>query len=297
MSVVLTAGWIGLGKLGLPMAIRLSSSGQTLSAFDLDPARNALAAAHGIETTAAPGDAVKGRDIVFTSLPDDRALTDAIASAGGVLDHMKPGAILCETSTVNPEASAGLAKAASDARIGYLRLPVSGSALLAEAGAVTCFASGPRADFERVRPVLCGFTRAQTWLGEAEEARYAKLAINLMIAVSAGMMAEALALARKGGIGWADFLAVMAESAAASPFVKYKTGPLERRDFSPTFTAGQIVKDLDLILDAAGKSGVPAPLAAIMRQSYTAMLAAEGGGDDFIAIVRHTERLAGLGEP
>ena len=118
-----------------------------------------------------------------------------------------------------------------------------------------------------------------------------------MIAVSAGMMAEALALARKGGIGWADFLAVMAESAAASPFVKYKTGPLERRDFSPTFTAGQIVKDLDLILDAAGKTGVPAPLAAIVRQSYTAMLAAEGGGDDFIAIVRHTERLAGLGEP
>ncbi len=151
MSEVFTAGWIGLGKLGLPMAGRLSGSGQTLSAFDLDPARHALAAVRGIETTAAAEDAVKGRDIVFTSLPDDRALTDAIASASGVLAHMKPGAILCETSTVSPGASAGLARPASDAGVGYLRLPVSGSALLAEAGAVTCFASGPRDDFERVR--------------------------------------------------------------------------------------------------------------------------------------------------
>jgi 3-hydroxyisobutyrate dehydrogenase-like beta-hydroxyacid dehydrogenase len=118
-----------------------------------------------------------------------------------------------------------------------------------------------------------------------------------MISISAGMMAEALALARKGGIGWHDFLGVMSESAVGSPFVKYKAGQLADRDFAPMFTARQLVKDLGLILDAAGETGVPVPLTSVLTESYAAILAAGEGDADFITIVRHVERLAGLGEP
>jgi 3-hydroxyisobutyrate dehydrogenase-like beta-hydroxyacid dehydrogenase len=297
MSEAFAVGWVGLGKLGLPMAGRLAGSGQAVSGFDRDQARIGLAVKRGIEAAATLEKAVADADIVFTSLPDDRIVISAISGDDGILARMKGGAVLCETSTVSPAASAEVGRAAAKAGVEYLRLPISGSSALAEAGMVTCFASGPRDAFERVKPVLAGFTSMQTWLGESEEARYAKLAINLMIAVSAGMMAEALALARKGGIGWADFLGVMAGSAVASPLVKYKAGPLENRDFSPAFTAYQLVKDLDLILEAAGKAGVPVPLAANLRQSYSAILAAGDGDDDFITIVRHVERLSGLGEP
>jgi 3-hydroxyisobutyrate dehydrogenase-like beta-hydroxyacid dehydrogenase len=210
---------------------------------------------------------------------------------------MGSGTILVETSTVSPEASAEVAREAAAAGIAYLRMPISGNASIAHTGALTCFASGPREAFERVRPLAATFTRAQTYLGEAEEARYAKLAVNLMIAVSAGMMAESLALARRGNIAWGDILDVLAESAVASPMVKYKVGPLRERDFASTFSCRQMAKDLDLILGAGRACDVPMPLAALTRQVYASLVAQGSGDEDFIATVRHVERLAGLAEP
>src|SRR6185295_14209455 len=125
-----------------------------------------------------------------------------------------------------------VAEAAADRRIDYLRLPMSGSTVLAEQGQLTCFASGPRPAFDQVRPVAAQFTRAQTWLGEGEEARYAKLAVNLMIAATAGSLAEALALGRRGGIGYREMIQVVCDSVMGSPLIKYKAGPLAERDFS-----------------------------------------------------------------
>ena len=290
-------GWVGLGKLGLPMAGRLAAAGYGVAGYDRDRSRIALAGARGLVPAATPTAAVADKDVVFASLPDDGALRTAALGEAGLLARMRPDAILVETSTVSPEASADLAREADARGIAYLRLPVSGNPTLAEAGTLTCFASGPRRAFDRVQPLLTAFTRAQTYLGASEEARYAKLAVNLMIAVSAGMIAEALALARKGDIAWRDMLDVLAESAVGSPMVKYKVPPLAERDFSSTFSCRQMAKDLDLILGAAKAQNVPVPLAALMRETYSALIAQGDGEDDFIATVRHAERLSGLPEP
>jgi 3-hydroxyisobutyrate dehydrogenase-like beta-hydroxyacid dehydrogenase len=279
------------------MAACLARAGHVVHGYDRDEARLAMAAGQGIRVAASQSEAVRSASVAFTSLPDDAVLERVMLGAEGLIAHLPSGTVLAETSTVSPRASARVAEAAASAGIAYLRLPISGSTTLAETGQVTCFASGPRSAFDAIRPVLADFTRAQTWLGEEEQARFAKLAINLMISVSAGMMAESLALARKGGIGWREFLDVMGESAAASPFVKYKAGQLAGRDFAPMFTARQLVKDLGLILDAAGETGVPVPLTSVLQQSYAAILAAGEGDADFITIVRHVERLAGLGDP
>jgi 3-hydroxyisobutyrate dehydrogenase-like beta-hydroxyacid dehydrogenase len=118
-----------------------------------------------------------------------------------------------------------------------------------------------------------------------------------MLAATAVMMGESLALARRGDIGWEEMLGVLAESAAASPMVKYKVGPLAARNFTSTFSCHQMVKDLDLILGAGRAAGVPMALTALTRETYAAICGMGGGEDDFIAPVRHIERLAGLGEP
>lgn len=288
-------GWIGLGKLGLPIAARVAGTACRVAGHDIAPARLALAAETGIAAAGSLAEAC-AHDIVFTCLPDDAALLGAALGEGGILAAMRPGAVLVEVSTVSPKASAAVAAAAPEG-IDYLRLPVSGNASIAHTGNLTCFASGPRAAFEAVRPVLAAFTRAQYWLGEAEEARYAKLAVNLMLAATAVMMGESLTLARRGNIAWDDMLGVLADSAAASPMVKYKVGPLAARDFSSTFSCHQMVKDLDLILGAGRDGGVPMPMAALIRETYAAIIGMGGGEDDFIAPVRHSERLAGLGEP
>ena len=297
MSRIASIGWIGVGKMGLPMAALARKAGFDVTAYDPGRERLAMASGEGVVSAATAAAAVAGKDVVIASLPDDKALRGSMFGADGVVAAMSPGAVLVETSTVSAEISAELSVVAEAAGILYLRAPVSGNASIAHSGALTCFVSGPKAAFERVLPVIASFTRARTYLGSAEEARYAKLAVNLMIAVSAGMMAESLALARKGGIAWQDILNVLDDSAIASPMVKYKTAPLRRRDFESTFSCRQMAKDLDLILGAGHHVDVPLPLAAHMREVYGSLIAQGEGEVDFIAPVRLAERLSGLGEP
>ncbi len=289
--------FIGTGKMGLPMSVLVAKAGYAVTAFDQSAARLAEAKQQGIAVAASPSDAVNGKPVVITSLPDDAALRAVMLGPNGLIAAMAANAVLIETSTVSAEASGEVAGAAQARGIAYLRAPVSGNASIVHTGALTCFVSGPKDAFEKLQPLFASFTRAQTYLGPAEEARFAKLAVNLMIAVSAAMMAESLALARKGGIGWQDILKVLDDSAVASPMVKYKTAPLRTRDFESTFSCKQMAKDLDLILGAGHAVGVPLQLAAQVRETYGSIVAQGDGETDFIATVRHLEKLSGLGEP
>jgi 3-hydroxyisobutyrate dehydrogenase-like beta-hydroxyacid dehydrogenase len=289
--------FIGTGKMGLPMSMLVAKAGYAVTAFDQSAARLAAAREQGISVATSPADVVSGRAAVITSLPDDAALRAVMLGPAGLIAAMAPKSVLIETSTVSTAASGEVDLAAQARSIAYLRAPVSGNASIVHTGALTCFVSGPKEAFESVKPLFAAFTRAQTYLGPGEEARYAKLAVNLMIAVSAAMMAESLALARKGGIAWQDILKVLDDSAVASPMVKYKTAPLRTRDFESTFSCRQMAKDLDLILGAGHAVGVPLQLAAQVRETYGSLIAQGDGETDFIATVRHVERLSGLGEP
>ncbi len=286
--------WIGLGKLGLPMAARIAAAGYPITGHDRDAARLELAGTRHVPVRDTPHAALAGAGAIVTSLPDDRALAGVLLGDAGLLAALPEGVILVETSTVSAEASAEVAVAAAARGIAYLRAPVSGNPVLAERGELTVLASGPRRAFEAVRPALAAFSRAQHYLGEAEQARYAKLAINLMIAVSAAMMAESVTLARKGGVDAGQMLDLLADSAVASPMVKYKVPPLKANDYTSTFSCRQMGKDLDLILAAARGADVPLPLAAQTRELYTGLIAAGEGEADFIATVRQAARQAGL---
>jgi 3-hydroxyisobutyrate dehydrogenase-like beta-hydroxyacid dehydrogenase len=275
--------WLGLGLIGLPMAARLAAAGWQVRGFDVSKERLATATKRGIAAASSSGDAVKGAEVVFTSLPTETVLVDV---ARGLADAMPAGAILVETSTVGPVASAKVAEALRPRRIGYLRAPISGSVNLAESGGLTTFVSGPKASFDAAREALAAYSRAQIWLGEGEEARYAKLAINLMVAVTAGMMSETLALAQKGGIGWEAMLDLLGESVVASPLVKYKLDPLRRRDFTPTATGELLLKDLSLIVETARQAGVAVPLAEEVQAAYRAMDKSQLAAEDFISLVK-----------
>lgn len=295
MSGKQKAAWIGLGKLGLPMAARLAGE-YSVTGFDRSEERLALAETRGIKRATDLASAVEDASVVFVSLPDDRALRAAVLADGALLSHLTAGMILVETSTVSVPASQDVARVAKDVDVAYVRAPVSGNPVSAEAGQLSALVSGPEAAFKTVSPLLATFCHSQSWLGASEQARYAKLAINLMIAVSAGMMAESLALARSGEIDWHDMLNLMENSAVGSPMVKYKCAPMHERDFTSTFSGRQMAKDLDLILECTRTAGVPTPLAAQMREMYTAIISAGDGDDDYIATIRHQERLAGLSD-
>jgi len=247
--------WLGLGLIGLPMASRLAAAGWKVSGYDVNGERLKLASGRGITAAASAAAALEGAELVFTSMPNEKVFVD-------VLSALRTNAIVIDTSTVGPQASAKVAPVLKT----YLRAPISGSVGHAEGGQLTTFVSGPRAAYDAALDAFKTYSRAQFWVGEADEARYAKLAINLMVAVTCGMMKEALALGTKGGISWEKMLELMGESVVASPVVKYKLDPVRRHDYTPTATTSLVLKDVDLMLAAAKAQGLDLPLAAIMQK-------------------------------
>jgi len=121
-----------------------------------------------------------------------------------------------------------------------------------------------------------------------------KLVVNLMIVQTSAMLAEALALGRKGGLEWRDMWRVLAGSAVGSPIVKAKAQQLAEHDFTPTFTVEQMLKDVGLILQAAATAHVPLPQTAATQQMLQSALAQGLGNEDYAAIVKTAARAAGL---
>jgi 3-hydroxyisobutyrate dehydrogenase-like beta-hydroxyacid dehydrogenase len=276
--------FVGVGKMGLPMASHLAKAGHGVTVFDLSPERRALAAGLGLPMAADLATALASAPLVFSSLPDDKALA-AVAEA--VAAQARAGAIWVDTSTVSPEASAAAAARAGARGVACLRAPVSGNNTMAERAALTVFASGPRAAYERIEPLFAAWGPQRFYLGAAEEARYAKLAVNLLIVGTSTMLAEALALGERGGLEWQALWNVVEASAAASPIVKAKAPALRNGDYTPTFTVAQMQKDVSLIRAAAQALGVATPVTDTAARALDAAAARGDTGDDYAVVIRH----------
>ncbi len=278
--------------MGLPMAGHLAAAGHALTVSDPCAERLERAHAQGLAVAGDVPAAIGAAQIVFSSLPHDEALR---AVAAQVAAAARPGTVYVDTSTVSLQASAQAAQLLQAAGVEYVRTAVSGNNKMAEAAQLTVLASGPRPAYDRVLPLLNTFGPHQFYLGEAEQARLMKLVVNLMIAQTSAMLAEALTLGRKGGLDWQAMWQVLTASAVASPIVKAKAAQLSRRDFTPTFTVEQMIKDLDLILGAGAASQVPLLQTAMTQKLMHAAVVQGDALDDYAAIIKVVERGAGLG--
>ncbi len=277
-------GLIGLGNMGTAIAERILDGGFPLVVYNRTPQKAEALAARGAAVAKTAADLAARADVVVTSLPNDEAL-EAVASE--IVPHARPGTVLVDVSTVSPAASARVASRADAASLEYLRAPVSGNPTVVRAGNLSFIVSGPRETLERVEPLIRTIGPTVHHVGAAEEARVVKLAINLMIAGLAQLMSEALVLGEAAGVSRAALLEVMGSSAAGAPFVKYKTEPLLRDDYSATFTTALMEKDIDLILDAADENGVELPIAREVKGLLRATIEAGYADDDFIALFLH----------
>ena len=270
--------------MGTAMAERVLDGGYPLVVYNRTPEKANALGALGAVVVKTPAELSEQVDVVLTSLPDDQALEDVAAD---VVAAARPGTVLADTSTVSPAASARVASLAEEASVAYLRAPVSGNPSVVRAGNLTFMVSGPQETFERVEPVIRAIGPTVHRVGDGEQARVVKLAINLMVAGLAQLMSEALVLGEASGVSRAALLEVMADSAVGAPFVEYKTGPLLRDDYSATFTTELMEKDIDLVLDAAEEAGVELPVAREMKALLRAAIEAGFGGDDFMALFLH----------
>lgn len=281
-------GWIGLGKMGAPMAGRLIAAGHALAVFDADPAQLKDPVAHGARACAAVSDLAARAGVVFSTIPNDHVLINLVEGrpgAPGLAEMMTPGSVLVEMSTVSPPASERVAETLRKTGILYLRAPISGSTDMARDGALTVLASGDKDAWARVEPLLTSFSRTRFYLGPGEEARFMKLVVNTLVGATASLLGEAIVLGERGGLTSAQMMEVLTQSAVASPLIAYKREAIEEGDFTPAFSMDQMIKDFTLITEAGRIAGVPMFATNTVYQQF--LTAAEAGhrDEDFFALL------------
>jgi 3-hydroxyisobutyrate dehydrogenase-like beta-hydroxyacid dehydrogenase len=270
--------------MGTAISERVLAGGYPLVVHNRTSAKAEPLRERGAVVAGSPPELAEAVDVVLTSLADDEAF-EAVASE--VVPAARPGTVLVDMSTVSSAVSARVAALAEREGVAYVRAPVSGNPTVVRAGNLSFMVSGPSEAIAQVEPVLRAIGPTVHVVGDAEQARIVKLAINLMIAGLAQLMSEALVLGEAAGVSRSDLLDVMGTSAVGAPFVKYKTEPLLHDDYSATFTTALMEKDIDLALDAADEMGVELPIARHMKELLGACIEAGYTDDDFMALFPH----------
>ncbi len=286
-------GFIGLGNMGQPMSARLLAAGYHLTVYDVVASKVSEMEKQGAHGAGSPAGVAAGADIIITMISNGRVLKEIVTGSNGLLGSARPGAVLIDMSTIDPESSNDVAGAVRAKGLAMLCAPVSGSTTLAESGQLTIFVSGDKQVFDSSQAVLKNLGQKIYHVGEKAEARYIKLALNIMVGTTLQMLAEALVFGEKAGISPAKLLDLIMNSVVASPLIGYKAGPLSKKDYTAAFTVDNMAKDFELALSAGGKLKTPMPVAALVHDFLGRLQATGRGNLDFSALVQLVEERAG----
>lgn len=287
-----TIGWIGTGRMGFQLALRLLNAGHDLAVYNRTRAKAEPLEQLGAKVADSPA-ALADRDVVFIMVAADQDLEDVISGPGGLLTGDDVPGIVVDSSTVSTQASLRVRERLEAAGAQLVAAPVSGNPKVIPAGKLTVAASGPRAAFDSVEPLLAAWGRGVTYVGEGEAARLVKIAHNVFLGVVIQSLSEITVLAERGGVSRAAFLEFLNDSVLGSVFTRYKSPALVNLNFHPTFTNVLLRKDLQLGLGAGKDLGVPMPLAAATDMLVAAAIGAGYTTDDFATLVLEQARRSG----
>ncbi len=291
-------GFIGLGRMGAPMARRLLAAGYAVTASDVRPEAVADAARDGAAAADGPADAARRSDVVITILPDGPAVERLVYGDGGLAGALRAGQRLIEMTSSSPRVTRRVAADLGRGGVAVLDAPVSGGVRGAVDGTLCIMVGGPGALLEACRPMLECVGNQIVHVGDAPgDGDTAKTINNLLSATTVWSAAEAVALGVKAGLAPERLLEAVNHSTGRSytTEVKYPRYVLPRQ-FTAGFTVAQYLKDLDICMDVADDLHAPMLLGSVVRQAWR-IAVREGMGDaDHTALVQLLERWVGAAE-
>jgi len=286
-------GWIGLGRMGEAMAARLVKAGHRLSVWNRTVSKADPLAAVGAEVVTDKA-AMAHCDTVFTMVSTTNDLKDILFGKEGMLSTSARPKRVIDMSSISESGSAEIREGLTTKGVAYLSAPVSGNAKVAKAGKLLVVASGPKAEYDTVQPLLSALGRAAIYVGEGELSRIWKIAHNTMFGVIIHSLCEITLLAERAGIPRHLFLEAMNQSVLGSMYTRYKTPALVNLDFTTTFTPTLLLKDMELGMGAAKARGIAMPTAAAARESLQSLANQYPGDIDFSVLLLELARAAGM---
>jgi 3-hydroxyisobutyrate dehydrogenase len=290
----LSVGWIGAGRMGAAMAIRLARAGVAPTVWNRTRAKAEATAEHGCRVADDIAQ-LRDRDVVFTMVATPADLEQVLLGDGGLLaDPPRVPGIVVDCSTVSTESSGRIRAACAEHGVAFLAAPVSGNGKVVRSGNLSLVVSGPEETYRAVEHLLAALGKSVTYVGDGDLARLVKICHNLMLGVVTQCLAEITVLAEKGGVSRAAFLKFLNDSVMGSAFTRYKSPAFVHLDYTPTFTPVLLRKDFDLGLAAARAMDVPMPLAAVTAQLVQATVSSGRVEEDFAILLDQQAAAAGL---
>jgi len=285
--------FVGLGIMGLPMALNLVRAGYTVTGHNLTPDRvDTLVSEGGLRGGNVAG-AVSGADVVITMVPDSPDVEELLLGPGGVYEHAAPGTLVIDMSTIRPDVSRAVAEAGAARGLRVLDAPVSGGEAGAVEATLSIMVGGEQADFEAARPIFDVLGSTPVLVGPHGSGQTVKAANQLIVAGNIQLLAEALVFLEAHGVDTASGLEVLGGGLAGSTVLQRKGRAMRERDFAPGFRIALHDKDMRIVTDSARAAGVAIPLGAQVAQSVAALKLQGHGGLDHSALLLLVQQLSG----
>lgn len=287
-------GFLGVGRMGLPMCANLSRSGYDVTAGDLRVELEDAVTACGARWGSTSSEVAGAADVLITMLPGPQEVRDAMLDPGGALDALPAGATWIDMSSSSPAVGREIGERAQARGVGVLDAPVGGGVPAARAGTLQLFVGGDAALIQRHRAVLEALGDRILHVGGHGAGYTTKLLVNLLWFGQAVATAEALLLGRRAGIDLDVLREALASSAASSEFVRHDLEALFTGDYLESFGLDRCVEELATVTALARESGLPFELSELVERLHRRALTRYGPVDGELLAVALLEEEAGV---
>jgi len=274
------------------MAKNLLKAGYPMVAYDVRPEPLAEVVAAGAAAGHSAKDVAARSEVIIAMLPDSPDVEAAALGSGGIIEGVKPGAILVDMSSIAPRVSREISARFARKGVAMLDAPVSGGEPKAIEGTLAIMVGGPQGAFDQVKDILAVMGASVRRVGEIGSGNTAKLANQIIVALNIAAVSEALVLATKAGVNPEAVFQAIRGGLAGSTVLEAKVPMMLAGNFKPGFRIELHIKDLVNALKTATELDVPVPLAGRVLEIMQALREDGKARDDHSGIVQYYERLA-----
>ena len=259
--------WIGLGRIGAPMAERLAAAGHRLAVFDIVPDAMAAVLAVGARAARSPADAAAGASAVLFCVSDGEAVESAAFGPDGVVARLPRDALLIDHSTTHPELTRTLSRRAETLGLHWVDAPVSGGIAAAKNGTLAAWLGGRRDSADRARTFIEAYAKRISYMGLSGTGQTAKSCNQVIVANTIAIWAEMLEYAVSNDLDPLTLIDTLEDSGADSGVRRTFAKGMANGTF-PELSSRNMIKDLTIVTDLAEKSGAPMPISAIALEHF-----------------------------
>ncbi|HEY7501477.1 MAG TPA: NAD(P)-dependent oxidoreductase [Vicinamibacterales bacterium] len=279
-------GFIGLGVMGKPMARNLLARGFSLVVHSRSRGPVDELAAAGAQAVDSPADVARHARTILTMVPDSPDVVAVLEGANGVFGALQPGTLIVDHSTIAPAVARRLADRAASLGAVMLDAPVSGGEVGAINASLSIMVGGDAAAFERARPILeaMGNPERIILIGASGSGQLCKVCNQMVIGGTLAAVSEAIALARKAGVDASRVRAALLGGFASSRVLEAHGERILQSNYKPGFRTRLFAKDLRIAADTLTEHQSPAPVAAVVQQLVSALMAAGHADRDYSAL-------------